>query len=146
MPGGGGGLHANAMGMNSITHMSCKSIRLLETIFSFSKTLPAYLQFGKELFAIWSCHTPLTGLPGPDPSPINHPLYILGRRVHDCIPSQLPHFLNSNTSWLNNGNAFHKGCGRGYNPRLLLSMGKRCIECIHKGEGHTRYDLKYIHL
>ena len=28
----------------------------------------------------------------------------------------------------------------GYNPRLLLSMRKSLIECIHKGGGHTIYD------
>ena len=114
------------MWMKSFTHMSCKSIRLLEIIFSFSKTMSAYLQHGKELFASWSCHTPLTDVPGPDPSPIDHPCDILGQRVHDHIPFQLPHLLNLNTSWLNNCNVFHKGVG--YNPRLLLSMHKRLIE------------------
>ena len=121
--------------MKSFTHMSCKSIRMLETIFSSSKTLPPYLQYGKELFASWSCHTPLTGLQGPDPSSIDHPWDILGRLIQDCIPSQLPHFLNSNTSWLNNGISFHKGVG--YNTRLILSIHKKRIEYIHKGGGHT---------
>ena len=51
-------VQATAIWMKSFIHMSCKSIRLLETIFSFSKTIPAYLQYGKELFASWSCHTP----------------------------------------------------------------------------------------
>ena len=89
----------------------------------------------------WSCHTPLTGLLSPNPSRIDHPWDILGRRVHDCFPSQLPHFLNWNTSWLNNGNAFQK---RGNNPRLLFSMRKRPMECIHKGGGHIRCYLQYI--
>ena len=52
----------------------------------------AYLQYGKELFVGWSCHTHLTGLPGPDPSLMGHPLDILGWQVQDGIPSQLPHF------------------------------------------------------
>ena len=130
--------------MKSFTHMSCKFIRWLETGFSFSKTIPAYLQYGKELFAGWSCHTHLSGLPGPDPSPIGHPLDILGRRIRDRTPSQMPHFPNSNTSWLSYGNVFHEGVG--YNPRLLLSILKSLIECIHEGGGHARYDLQYINL
>ena len=73
--------------MKSFTHMSCKFIRLLEKSFSSSKTMPAYLQYGKELFASWLSHSPLTGLPGPDPSLISHPCDILGRRIHNCIPS-----------------------------------------------------------
>ena len=36
--------------------------------------------------------------------------------------------------------------GEGYNPRLLLSMRKSLIECIHKGGGHTKYDLQYTNL
>ena len=55
---------------------------------------------------------PLTGLPRPDPSPIDHPWDSLGWWVYYRIP---------NTSWLNNGNVFHKewvGCS----SRLLLSM------------------------
>ena len=65
------------MWMKSFTHMSCQSSRL-------SGTIPVRLQYGKELFA---SHTPLTGLPAPDPSPIGHPWDILGRLVHDGIPS-----------------------------------------------------------
>ena len=106
--------------------------------------MPAYLQYGKELFASWSCHTPLTGLQGPDPSPIGHPLDILGWQIHDRIPFQLQHFPNLNTNWLTIANVFHEGVG--YNPRLLLSMRKSLIECIHNGGGHTRYDLQYINL
>ena len=128
--------------MKSFTHIFCKSIRLLETIFSFSKIMQAYLQYSKELFASWYCHTPLTGVPGPDPSPIGHPWDILGQRVHDRIPFQLPYFPNLNTNWLNNGNVFNEGVG--YNPRLLLSMHKRIIYNIHKG--YSRYDIKYINL
>ena len=132
--------------MKAFTHMSCKCIRLLETIFSSSKTMPAYLQYGKELFANCSCHTPLTGLLGPDPSPspMGHPWDILDRRIHDRIHSQLPYFPNLNTSWLNDGNVFHEVVG--YKPWLLLSMRKSLIEYIHKGGGHTRYDLQYINL
>ena len=133
------------MWVNSFTHMSCQSIRLLETIFSSSKTMSAYLQYGKELFAFpgHAIHTPLTGLLSPNPSRIDHPSDILGGRVHDCFPSHLPHFPNWNTSWLNNDNAFQKG---GNNPRLLFSMRKRPIECIHKGGGHTRCYLQYIYI
>ena len=138
----GGHIQANVMRMKSFTHMSCKCIRLLEKKFSSSKTLLAYLQYGKELLACWSCHTPLTGLQGPDLSPIDHPWDIIGQRIHYCFPSQPLHFLNSNTIWLNNGNAFHKGVG--YNPRLLSNMRKRRIECIHKGGGHTIYDFQEI--
>ena len=67
-------------------------------------------------------------------------------RVLDGIPSQLPHFPNLNTSWLNNGNVFHNVGGVQANAGLLLSMRKQLIECIHKGGGHTRYDLQYINL
>ena len=109
--------------MKSFTHMSCKFIRLLETIFIFSKTIPAYLQYGKELFAGWSHHTHLTGLPRPDPSPIGRPWDILGRWLHDRIPSQLPHFLISNSSWLNNGNVFHKGLGA--QPQTSLEQAQK---------------------
>ena len=132
------------MKMNSFTNMFCKFIRLLETIFSSSKTMPAYLRYGKELFASWSCHTPLTGLLGPVPSPIGHPWDFLGWWIHDCIPSKLQHFPNSNTRWLINGNVFHEGVG--YNPRLLLSMRKSLIECIHERGGHTKYYLQYINV
>ena len=114
-------------------------IRMLETIFSFSKTMPAYLQCGKALFASWSCLTPLTGISGPDPSPNSRPWDILGQRIHDCTPFQLPHFPNLNTSWLSNGNVFNKGVG--YNPRIL-SMYKRLIEYIHKGGGNTKHDIQ----
>ena len=27
-----------------------------------------------------------------------------------CTPSQLPHYLNLNACWLNNGNTFHRVC------------------------------------
>ena len=124
--------------MKSFGQMSCKFNRLFETSYSFSKTIPLYLQYGKELFAGWSCHTHLTGLWSDQP-----PLGYSRPAVHDCIPSQLPHFLNSNTSWLNNGNVFHEGVG--YNHRLLLSMRKSLIECIHKGGGHTRYAIYKIY-
>ena len=132
------------MWMKSFTRISCKSIRLLETIFSFSMTMPAYLQYGEELFASWPSYTPLTRVPCPDRSPIGHHWAILGQRVHDRIPFQLPHLPNLNTSWLNNGNVFHEGVG--YNPRLLLSMHKSLIEYIHRGGGNTRYDIQYINL
>ena len=34
--------------------------------------MQAYLQYGKELFASWSYHTPLTGLQGPNPFPMGY--------------------------------------------------------------------------
>ena len=125
--------------MQSFTHTSCKFIRLLEKI-SSSKTMLAYLQYDKELFASCLWHTPLTCLSGPDPSPIRHSCDILGLRIHDRIPSQLPHFPNLNTSMLNNGNVFHEGVG--IQPRLLLSTCKSLIECIRKGGGRTRSGLQ----
>ena len=118
------------MWMKSFIDMTCKFNTLSKTIFSSSKAMPAYLQYGKESLANWSYHKPLTGLPGSDPSLIGHPWDILGRRIHDRIPSQLPHFPNLNTSWLNNDNVFQEGIG--YNPWLLLSMHTSLIECIHK--------------
>ena len=121
--------------VDDFTHMSCKFIRLLETIFSSSRTIPAYLQYGKDLFSNLSCQTPLTGLPGPNPSPISHPLDILGRQIHGRIPSQLPYFPDLNTNRLNNGNVFHEGVG--YNPWLLLGVRKSLMLCIHKGGVHT---------
>ena len=95
------------MWMKSFNNIFCKSIRLFETILFSSKTM----QYGEELFASWSYHTSLAGIPGPDPSSISHPWDILGRQVHVCIPSKLPQFPNLNTSWLNNENVFHKGVG-----------------------------------
>ena len=68
--------------------------------------MPVYLHYGKVLFASWSCHTPLTGLPDTNPSPIGHPWDIQGLRMHGRIPFYLPHL---NTSWLNNGSKFHEG-------------------------------------
>ena len=126
--------------MKSFTNMSCKFIRLLETIFSSSKTMPAYLQYGKELFASWSCHTPLTGLPGPDPSKIGHPLDILGWLIHDRITSQLTHFPNLTTSWLNNGNVFHEGWVQ---PQAPFKHAQKPHRMYHKGGGHTNYDTIY---
>ena len=110
-----------------------------------------FQQANASIAAIWQgtvcklvMSSPLTGLPGPDTSLIGHPWDILGQRVHERIPSQLPHFPYLNTSWLKNGNAFHEGWG--YNPRLLLSMSTSLIECFNKDGGHTRYNLQYIHL
>ena len=97
------------MWMKSFTH---ESIGLLETIFSSSKSMLLYLQYGKELFASWSCHTILTGLRDLDPSPNDHPWFILDQRVHDRIPSQPPQCPNPNRSGLSNDNTFHKGWGK----------------------------------
>ena len=45
------------------------SYQTVGNIFSSCKTIPPYLQYDKELFASCSCHTPLTGLSDPGPSP-----------------------------------------------------------------------------
>ena len=87
--------------------------------------------------------------PTPDPSPIDHPWDIVGRRVYDRIPSKLPHFPNWNTSWLNKGNAFHKRrVGLVVQPHASFKPAQKPhrIECIHKGGVHTKHDLQYIHL
>ena len=71
--------------MDEVLHLHVLSINgLLETIFSSSKTIFQYLQYGKKLFVSWSCHTPLTGLL--DPSPINHSWDIRDCQVHDLNP------------------------------------------------------------
>ena len=51
-----------------------------------------------------------------DPSLIDDSWDNLGWWVHGRIPSQLIHIPNWSTSWLNNDNAFHKGCG-GVQPK-----------------------------
>ena len=123
--------------MKFCTQMSCKFIRLLETFLSSSKIIPAYLQYDKELFASWPCHTPRSQsisdwLPlgfsrladtwlSPNPS-VTFPLFehkII--ELCQCIPR-----------------------GVRYNPRLILSKRKSLTECIHKGGGHTKYDLQNI--
>ena len=129
--------------MKSFTNMSCKFFRLLETIFSSSKTMPAYLQYGKELFASSSCHIILTGLPGPDPSQIGHPWDILGRWIHGRFISRLPHFQNLTTNWLNNGNVFHEGWVQHQAP---FKHEEKTHRMHHKGGGHTKYDLQYTNL
>ena len=70
--------------------------------FLYSKTMPAYLQYGKELFFSWSCHTVLTGILGPDPSPIGHPCDILGRRVHGPAATfpEIEHNVNVFHKWV----------------------------------------------
>ena len=75
-----------------------------------------------------SCHTPLAGLPDPDPYLIDHPWDIRDRRV-------LSHYPNLNTSWLYNGNTFHRV--QMY-TKALLSTHKRAIEYINKGGSHSR--------
>ena len=45
--------------------------------------MPPYIQYGKELFASWSCHTHLTDLLDPEPSPINQLWDMPDLRVHD---------------------------------------------------------------
>ena len=112
------------MWIKAFTRRPCKSIRLFEPIFSSSKTMPAYLQYGKELFASWSCHTPWLACWVPIHLQFDLSLDYLGWLVHDRIPSQLPHFPNWNTSWLNDDNAFHKGRG-GVQPRAAFKHGQK---------------------
>ena len=132
------------MWIKSFTHMSCQSFRLFQQ-FSLPERRCQHTR-NMARYSLQAGHVipPLTGLPGPHPSPMGHPWDILGWWVHVCIPSQLSHFQNLNTSWLNNDNVFHMVVG--YKPRLLLSILKMLIECINKGGGHTRYNLRYINL
>ena len=123
--------------------MSCQSTRLLETNFSSSKRLPPYLQYDKELFASWLCHTLLTGLQNPHTFPIDHHWDIRNLRFHDLYSFPAATLPKRNASWLNSGNAFHRGWGYKYIHGLLLSVRKMLIECIDKDGGHTN-DLKYI--
>ena len=83
---------------------------------------------------------PLDQPPGPNPSLIDRPCDNLDWWVHDRILSQPPYFLDWNTSWLNNRQCIPQGMG-GHNPRLLLGMRKRLIECMHKDGRHTKYEL-----
>ena len=76
------------MWMKDFTHMSCQRIRTFETIFSSSKTMPAYLQYGKEHVCKLAMSNPLTSLPGPNPSQIDHPWDNLARWIHNRIPSK----------------------------------------------------------
>ena len=89
--------------------------------------MPTYLQYGKELFASWSSHTPLTGLPEPNHYPIDH---LWDTSIERLLVEQ----------W----QRISQGGVHTCIPRLLR-MRKRLIECINKVGGHTRYDLQYIH-
>ena len=126
------------MWMKDFTHMSCQRIRTFETIFSSSKTMPAYLQYGKEHVCKLAMSNPLTSLPGlrsTTPGIIWPGGYII---VFLPKAAKFP-------DWNTIDNAFHKGWGW-YNQRLLLSMRKRLIECIHKGGGHARHELLHTTL
>ena len=81
-------LFGYTMWTKSFTHMYCQSIGLLETIFSFSKTMPLYLQYGNELIVIpprlafrFLIHlqSTTTGI-------------VEISRHMTCITSQLPHY------------------------------------------------------
>ena len=130
--------------MKSFTHMSCKYIRLLET-FSLSAR-----QFQHTCNVARNClqtgHVIPLNRPSKSQSISDLPSLTYSRLadVHDHIPSQLPHFSNLKTYRLNMDSVFNEGVG--YNPRLLLGMRKSLIKCIHKGGGHTRYDLQYLNL
>ena len=123
--------------MKSFTHMSCQSI---ETVFSSSKTRPAYLQLRQGTACKLLISYPLDWPSRPRSISDWPPFYILDRRVHDGIFSKLPHFPNLNTSWLEKDYVFHKGWV------TTPSMRKRLIECIHKCCGNTRYDLPYSYV
>ena len=128
------------------TNMCCRSIRLLETIFSSSMTMPPYLQHGKELFASWSSHTPLSGLPDPNQYPIDHLWDIWDQRVHDLYPFPASTLPESEHQLVEQWQCIPQGGVYTCIPRLLLSMRKRLLKCINKVGGHTRYDLQYINL
>ena len=119
------------MWMKSFTHMSCQSIGLLAAIFSSSKTVPPYPQYGKELFA---------SLPHTGPSPTDLPWDIRDRWVHDLYP-----FLSA-TLLVEQWQRIPWGGGYKCISRLLKSMCKRLKECINKGGSHTRYYLQFINL
>ena len=129
-------MHSNYW-VTKASAMWMKSFRIYRTVgnhYSSSKSMRPYLQYGKELFASWSCHTILTGLWDLDPSPIDHPWDILDQRVYDGIPSQLPQFPNLNRSWLSNDNAFHKGWGK---PPGFFKAFAKAHRMLYKGGGHT---------
>ena len=139
----GAHLKANAMWVNSFTHMSCQSVGLLETIFPSSKKIPPYLQYVKELFACWSCHTPLTGLLDTDPSPIDTPLEYLTPVWTWLLSLPSCHITRI---WTPAGwrMAMHSTGGRGWGGVRMYTQAysknyKRIIECINKCDGHTRY-------
>ena len=140
----GAHLQANAMWIKSFIRMSCQYIRLLATIFSASRTMPPYLQYGKELFASWSCqHSWLA---------IRIHIYLQSTTSGNfvtggymtCIPIQLPYYPTLNASWLNKSKAFHRGIQL-YN-QASSKHANRLTECINKSCGHTRYDLQYINV
>ena len=129
------------------SHMSWQSVRMFDTILSPSKTMQVFLQYGKEHICKLVMPYHLTSLPGPKPSLIyrswdNQDWWVLYMIV--SLPSRHISRIGTLASWTID-NAFHNGWG-GYNPRLLLSMHKRLKEWIHKGSGHTRYELQYITL
>ena len=80
----------------------------------------------------WSCHTPLTGLPG----------YLRPAGTYDLYPFPAATLPKLECQLVEQRQRIPQG-GGGCKciPRLLLSMRKRLIECINKS--HTRYDLQY---
>ena len=125
--------------MKSFTHMFFQSIRLLDTIFSSSKTKPhTYnmlrncLQAGHVIFPCLFFRIPT------HVQPITLVIFETGGHM-TCVSSQLPHIPNMIASWSNNVNAFHR---EGV-PRLLLRMHIVLVEYVNEGLGHTSYDLQY---
>ena len=133
------------MWMKAFMHMSCQSIRMFETIFSSSKTMPAYLQFCKELFASWPRHTlwPASQVSIHIWSTTPWIIWTGGYMIVS-LPSRHISQIGTLASGTI-GNAFYKGWG-GYNPRLLFSMRQMLKEYIFKSGSHTRYELQYINL
>ena len=113
------------MWMKSLARMSCRSIKLLETLISSIKTMP------DPIPAIWQLTVckPVMFTPDPLIYPQSNTSVIFWASAYvTSIPSQLPHYPNLNAGWLNNGKALHREIH-------VLSMCNRLTE----GGGHTRY-------
>ena len=84
------------------------------------------MQYGKELDASWSWHTPLTGIP--NPSPMDNLWDIRDRLVHDFYPFPAATLLESERQLVEQWQRIPQGVGEGYMykciHRLLLSMEK----------------------
>ena len=99
----------------------------------------------RKMFASWPCQTPWPASQVPIHLWSTTPGIIwTGGYMIVSLPSRHISLIGTLASWTI-GNAFHKGLGE-FNQKLLLSLGQRLIECIHKGGGHTRYELQYINL
>ena len=99
--------------------------------------MPTYLKYGKELFASWSSHTPLTGLPEPNQYPIDHLWDIQDQRVHYLYIFPAATLPESEHQLVEQWQRTPQGCVYTCIPRLLR-MRKRLMECINKEGGQTR--------